>query len=186
MDFPTDRTPVKWRSSLRGLSDESSPSGLPHRNGDSRARLDSLALKVSQMNILVVVAKLGDARPADVCRILKLDASTLSRNVERIPVNMYIQGTPPGKRRLTIVDEGKNATPVRLDADRLRRICLESGVDRRRIPGGHHRDSRSRSNRTSFGPFFAEKSVPKVHRNSFSLSGSAFLPRSRYETCATH
>jgi hypothetical protein len=44
--------------------------------------LRPLGLKVSQLNILVVTAKLGLARPAQVCEILQLDASTLSRNIK--------------------------------------------------------------------------------------------------------
>ncbi len=46
--------------------------------------LRPLGLKVSQLNILVVAAKVGLARPAVVCDILQLDTSTLSRNVERM------------------------------------------------------------------------------------------------------
>lgn len=46
--------------------------------------LRPLGAKVSQFNILVVAAKLGLARPAEVCEILQLDTSTLSRNVERM------------------------------------------------------------------------------------------------------
>src|SRR3954462_10769608 len=37
--------------------------------------LRPLGLKVSQLNILIVTAKLGLARPAQVCDILQLDAS---------------------------------------------------------------------------------------------------------------
>ena len=44
-------------------------------------QLRSLGLKVSQMNILVATGKLGVARPAEVCRKLNLDVSTLRRNV---------------------------------------------------------------------------------------------------------
>ena len=46
--------------------------------------LRPLRMKASQLNVLVVVAKLGLARPAQVCEILQLDTSTLSRNVERM------------------------------------------------------------------------------------------------------
>src|SRR5436305_2515731 len=46
--------------------------------------LRPLGLKVSQLNILVVTARLGVARPTRVCEILQLDASTLSRNVKRM------------------------------------------------------------------------------------------------------
>ena len=41
--------------------------------------LRSLDLKVSQMNILVAAAKLGTARPVEVCEHLHLDVSTLSQ-----------------------------------------------------------------------------------------------------------
>jgi hypothetical protein len=44
--------------------------------------LRPLDLKVSQMNILVAAAKMGTARPTDVCKHLHLDVSPLSRNVE--------------------------------------------------------------------------------------------------------
>jgi len=53
--------------------------------------LRPLGLRVSQMNILVVVAKLGTARPAQVCEILQLDASTLSRNVERMQASGWLE-----------------------------------------------------------------------------------------------
>src|SRR3954465_4552146 len=46
--------------------------------------LRPLDLKVSQMNILVAAAKMGTARPIEVCEYLHLDVSTLSRNVERM------------------------------------------------------------------------------------------------------
>lgn len=51
-------------------------------------------LKVSQMNILVVAAKLGIARPVEVCEILQLDASTLSRNVERMRARGWLEAVP--------------------------------------------------------------------------------------------
>jgi DNA-binding MarR family transcriptional regulator len=53
--------------------------------------LRPLGLKVSQLNILVVVAKLGVARPAQVCEILQLDTSTLSRNVERMRARGWLE-----------------------------------------------------------------------------------------------
>jgi DNA-binding MarR family transcriptional regulator len=70
--------------------------------------LRPLGLKVSQLNILIVTAKLGLARPAQVCEILQLDASTLSRNV-----NVMMMGK--GKRWLEVVpDEDARAQPFRL------------------------------------------------------------------------
>lgn len=56
--------------------------------------LRPLGLKVSQMNILVVTGKLGLARPAQVCEILHLDTSTLSRNVERMRAQGWLEIVP--------------------------------------------------------------------------------------------
>jgi DNA-binding MarR family transcriptional regulator len=56
--------------------------------------LRPLGLKVSQLNILVVTAKLGLAQPAKVCDILRLDTSTLSRNVERMRAKGWLEVVP--------------------------------------------------------------------------------------------
>ena len=74
--------------------------------------LRPLGLKVSQLNILVVAAKLGLARPARVCEILQLDASTLSRNVERMRAHRWLESVP---------DEDARAQPFRL-TERGRRL----------------------------------------------------------------
>jgi DNA-binding MarR family transcriptional regulator len=50
-----------------------------------------LGVKTSQFNILVVAGRLGLARPADVCATLRLDASTLSRNVERMRLQGWLE-----------------------------------------------------------------------------------------------
>src|SRR5215471_5186984 len=67
--------------------------------------LRPLGLKVSQLNILIVTAKLGLARPAQVCDILQLDASTLSRNVERMRAHGWLEVVP---------EEDARAQPFRL------------------------------------------------------------------------
>src|SRR5262249_15427263 len=67
--------------------------------------LRPLGLKVSQVNILVVAAKLGVARPAQVCELLNLDASTLSRNVERMQSKGWLEVVP---------DEDGRSQPFRL------------------------------------------------------------------------
>ena len=67
--------------------------------------LRPLGLKVSQLNILIATAKLGVARPAKVCDILQLDASTLSRNVERMRSRGWLEVVP---------DEDARAQPFRL------------------------------------------------------------------------
>src|SRR5437762_4980277 len=56
--------------------------------------LRPLDLKVSQMNILVAAAKMGTARPLEVCEYLHLDVSTLSRNVERMKARGWVEVVP--------------------------------------------------------------------------------------------
>jgi DNA-binding MarR family transcriptional regulator len=67
--------------------------------------LRPLDLKVSQMNILVAAAKMGTARPAEVCEHLHLDVSTLSRNVERMKSRGWLEVVP---------DEDGRSQPFRL------------------------------------------------------------------------
>jgi DNA-binding MarR family transcriptional regulator len=76
--------------------------------------LRPLGLKVSQLNILVATAKLGLARPAVVCEILQLDVSTLSRNVERMRAQGWLE---------VVDDEDARAQPFRLTAQGKRLIA---------------------------------------------------------------
>lgn len=69
--------------------------------------LRPLGLKVSQMNILVAAAKLGTARPTEVCEHLHLDVSTLSRNVDRMKARGWLEVVPG--------DDGRSQ-PFRLTA----------------------------------------------------------------------
>ena len=79
--------------------------------------LRPLGLKVSQLNILVVTAKLGLAQPAKVCDILHLDTSTLSRNVERMRAKGWLEVVPA---------EDARTQPFRLTAQGKR--LLEKAV----------------------------------------------------------
>lgn len=67
-------------------------------------------LKLSQGNILAVTAKLGTARPADVCDLLELDTSTLSRNVERMVAKGWLEILPDADGRshpFRLTEKGK-------------------------------------------------------------------------------
>src|SRR5438094_587396 len=75
--------------------------------------LRPLGLKVSQLNILIVTAKLGLARPAQVCEVLQLDASTLSRNLKPLQAHGWLEVVP---------DEDARAQPFRLTAEGRRLI----------------------------------------------------------------
>ena len=75
--------------------------------------LRPLRLKVSQLNLLVVAAKLNVARPAEICDILQLDTSTLSRNVERMRAQGWLVVVP---------GEDARTQPFRLTAQGRRLI----------------------------------------------------------------
>lgn len=65
-------------------------------------------MKASQLNILVMAAKLGVARPAEVCTRLQLTSSTLSRNVERMKARGWLESVP---------DEDGRAQPFQLTVE---------------------------------------------------------------------
>src|SRR6516225_7796295 len=72
--------------------------------------LRPLGLKVSQLNVLVVTAKLGVARPAQVCGLLHLDLSTLSRNVDRMMAKGWLEAVPEEDARtqpFRLTDQGR-------------------------------------------------------------------------------
>ena len=65
-------------------------------------------LRVGQLNLLVAIARMGVARPSDVCRVLQMDKSTLSRDVEVMRRNGWLE-----------VDDsaGGRARPLRVTAE---------------------------------------------------------------------
>ena len=75
--------------------------------------LRPLGLKVSQLNILIVTAKLGLARPTQIGDILQLDKSTLSRNLERMRAHGWLEVVP---------EEDARAQPFRLTSQGKRLI----------------------------------------------------------------
>lgn len=72
--------------------------------------LRPLGVKLSQGNVLAVTAKLGVARPAEVCQILELDTSTLSRTVDRMVSNGWLEILPDEdgrSHRFRLTDQGR-------------------------------------------------------------------------------
>ena len=65
-------------------------------------------LRVGQLNLLVAVARMGTARPGDLCRFLRMDKSTLSRDVELMRRNGWLEVDGSGDRR---------ARPLRISAE---------------------------------------------------------------------
>ena len=56
-----------------------------------RTPLRPHGLRVGQLNLLVAVARMGTARPGELCRILRMDKSTLSRDVEVMRRNGWLE-----------------------------------------------------------------------------------------------
>src|SRR3954454_13691832 len=99
--------------------------------------LRPLGLKVSQMNILVAAAKMGTARPLEVCEYLHLDVSTLSRNVERMKARGWLEVVPDKDGRsqpFQLTPEGRKllekSVPVWSDAQQqVKRVLGDRFVD---------------------------------------------------------
>ncbi|HEY7119656.1 MAG TPA: MarR family winged helix-turn-helix transcriptional regulator [Tepidisphaeraceae bacterium] len=64
-------------------------------------------LTVGQLNILVAAAKMGLAQPAKVCKVLQMDASTLSRTIDRMKDNGWVE---------VVEGDDARAQPFRLTA----------------------------------------------------------------------
>jgi DNA-binding MarR family transcriptional regulator len=72
--------------------------------------LRPFALRISQANILSAIRHTGEIRPANVSRILRIEKSTLSRDVELMKQRGWLESDPPaGGRNQTIrlTPEGK-------------------------------------------------------------------------------
>ena len=75
--------------------------------------LRPVGVRPTQLAVLVAAGKMGVARPAVVCRVLKLDASTLSRTVDRLVTNGWLQ---------IVQDADARAQPFRLTASGRRLV----------------------------------------------------------------
>jgi DNA-binding MarR family transcriptional regulator len=62
--------------------------------------LRPLGLRVGQLNLLVAVARMGTARPGDLCRLLRMEKSTLSRDVEVMRRNGWLEVDESGGGRV--------------------------------------------------------------------------------------
>ena len=68
-------------------------------------------LKITQMNIIVVVSAYGPIEVKPLCRILNMDSSTMSRAVTRIEKQGYLKIEPSGQGKnhvISVTNEGMN------------------------------------------------------------------------------
>jgi DNA-binding MarR family transcriptional regulator len=75
--------------------------------------LSGVGMKVSQFTVLVAVSNREKARPAELAKILQMDESTLSRNVERMCVRGWLRLEPDGDGRHLIAATDKGIALIR-------------------------------------------------------------------------
>ncbi len=68
--------------------------------------LRPLGVKVSQLNVLMVVAKLGPVSPGAVARRLNMEKSTVSRNVDRMRTRGWLKVSEGDSGRKQILELG--------------------------------------------------------------------------------
>ena len=68
--------------------------------------LRPLGVKVSQLNVLMVVAKRGPIAPGEVARKLNMEKSTLSRNVDRMKTRGWLRVSQGDSGRKQILELG--------------------------------------------------------------------------------
>ena len=66
--------------------------------------LASAGLKTSQFSVLVAVANRENVRPSELTKLLQMDESTLSRNVERMCARGWLRLQPEGDRRSHLIE----------------------------------------------------------------------------------
>ena len=67
-------------------------------------------LRVSQGNLLVAIAHQGPVRPVDLCRLIRIEKSTLSRDVEVMKRQGWVESEPPAGGRnqtLSLTESGR-------------------------------------------------------------------------------
>jgi DNA-binding MarR family transcriptional regulator len=72
--------------------------------------LAGAGLKLSQFTVLVAVANTEKARPSELTKLLEMDESTVSRNVERMCARGWLRLTPEEDRRshlIEVTDKGR-------------------------------------------------------------------------------
>jgi DNA-binding MarR family transcriptional regulator len=90
------------------------------------AEVGKTGLKGTQYSLLSYVAKFGPIRPADLAREMKIDASTLSRNLRPLIDAGWLAMGPGADRRsrlVSVTDEGREK---RLEAQRRWRVAQEA------------------------------------------------------------
>jgi DNA-binding MarR family transcriptional regulator len=78
--------------------------------------LAPLQLKGSQLNVLATLARRGPVAPTDLCAMLRMDKSTLSRNLERMAKRGWLAVRPGEDNRTHRVELTAEGTKLLRDA----------------------------------------------------------------------
>jgi DNA-binding MarR family transcriptional regulator len=90
------------------------------------AEVGKTGLKGTQYSLLSYVAKLGPIRPADLAREMKVDASTLSRNLRPLIDAGWVAMGPGADGRSRLVSVTHEGREKRQEAQRRWRIAQEA------------------------------------------------------------
>ena len=74
--------------------------------------LRPLASTVGQLNILVVIAKLGPISPGDVARLLNMEKSTVSRNTDRVRGRGWLEVSPGDSGRTQMLGLARSGKTI--------------------------------------------------------------------------
>ncbi len=99
------------------------------------AEVGKTGLKGTQYSLLSYVLKLGPLRPGDLARAMKVDASTLTRNLKPLVAAGWLALEPGSDGRSRLVSITDNGRDKRTEAQRRWRVAQERinellGVDR--------------------------------------------------------
>lgn len=99
------------------------------------AEVGKTGLKGTQYSLLSYVVKLGPLRPGDLARAMKVDASTLTRNLKPLVAAGWLELAPGSDGRSRLVSVTDAGREKRIEAQRRWRVAQEGinqllGVER--------------------------------------------------------
>jgi DNA-binding MarR family transcriptional regulator len=89
------------------------------------AEVGKTGLKGTQYSLLSYVVKLGPLRPGDLAREMRIDASTLTRNLKPMVANGWLELAPGSDGRSRLVSATDAGREKRTEAQRRWRVAQE-------------------------------------------------------------
>lgn len=105
------------------------------------AELAQAGLKTTQYSLLSHVLKLGPIRPGDLAQAMKMDASTLTRNLKPLVTAGWVQlgeGADGRSRLITILDAGRDKRQQAQQHWKLAQTRLNERLGMARLLALHH------------------------------------------------